>query len=67
MKPFLTKCEALYAVNGTKIEVLGKSDIKFLNALPIPVIVTKTVKHDMILGADALAIGRAQIFLNAND
>ena len=67
MKPFLTKCEALYAVNGTKIEVLGKSEIKFLNALPIPVIVTKTVKHDMILGADALAMGRAQIFLNAND
>ena len=48
MKPFFTKCEALYAVNGTKIEVLGKSEIKFFNALPIPIIVTQTVKYDMI-------------------
>ena len=67
IKPLIKKCDNLYAVNGTPIKIFGKSEVKFLDASPIPVIIANDMKHDMILGIDALTMGKANIFLGDSD
>ena len=55
----LKKCDKIYAVNGTELDVSGTTEIKFDKACPISVIIMRSMRHQCIIGADALRNGHA--------
>ena len=59
LSPLLTATRGLYSVNGSRI--MGETEIKLWGLPPINVVITKDVRHKMILGRDILQNGKAVI------
>jgi len=62
--PLLTPVNSYYAINGTKCNVKGETEIKFMGARPVKVIIVDYVGHDFILGNDALIAGKTLLDLS---
>lgn len=51
----------MLAVNGSPINVLGEIQVKFKDARPIPSMIVESMRHECLIGADALYMGNAKI------
>ena len=61
LSPLLTAARGLYSVNGMWLRIMGETEIKLWGLPPINVVITKDVRHKMILGRDILQNGKAVI------
>lgn len=50
----LSKCNILYTLNNSPLKILGQTEVKFVDARPIPVVVVPNMDHQFLLGSDAL-------------
>lgn len=57
----LRKPDEIVTINDSPVTLLGKCEIKFDNTKPIPVSVIRDMRHQFILGSDALSMGQAKI------